>query len=220
MSHARDSGVPAWRIAVAVARCRGGWLNVADNEPRRVIPARRARMVLADWQDGRRDNKPGQARGQRQERQRRVDGRRAGRAKKRKESLFSGADPSRQGAGWGGKSGPRSLRNTPLLRELNFWNVSLAQYQWKTASVFSRFNPPFPNNSASADRATFPITIHRREHDSNIEAIERGPSLGRAIAVRQSGARGQRQSDSASGDQQRNERECSDAQATKPAAHS
>jgi len=33
LSPARDSGVPAWRIAVALARCRAGWLSVADNHP-------------------------------------------------------------------------------------------------------------------------------------------------------------------------------------------
>ena len=41
-----------------------------------------------------------------------------------------------------GESGPRSLRYTPVLRELNFWKVSLAQYQWKTAPAFSQLISP------------------------------------------------------------------------------
>jgi len=38
-------------------------------------------------------------------------------------NLFSSPRPSRRCAGWGGELGPRSLRYTPVLRELNFWKA-------------------------------------------------------------------------------------------------
>jgi hypothetical protein len=57
-------------------------------------------------------------------------------AQKNVRNLFYPGRTRPGGVPVGGESGPRSLRNTPLLRELNFWKVSLAQYQWKTALVF------------------------------------------------------------------------------------
>jgi hypothetical protein len=90
-------------------------------------------------------------------------------------NLFFPARPSRQGAGWGGELGPRSLRYTPVLRELNFWKVSLAQYQWKTASVFSRLIPPVPKQLGQrrqSDLATDNPPARRRR--LNGKAIERG----------------------------------------------
>ena len=81
-------------------------------------------------------------------------------------NLFFPTRPSRRGAGWGGESGPRSLRNTPLLCELNFWKVSLAQYQWKTTSVFSRLIPhPFPKQLGHRRQSDFSNHLHRRERD-------------------------------------------------------
>ena len=60
----------------------------------------------------------------------------------RARNLFFPARPVPAGCRVGGESGPRSLRHTPLLRELNFWKVLLNQHQWKTSSDFSILTSP------------------------------------------------------------------------------
>ena len=90
--------------------------------------ARRAGMVFANRQAGRRVKKPGEARGQRQEREKgwMAEGQAA---QKNVRNLFFPGRTRPGGVPGGGESGHRSLRNTPLLRELNFWRFLLAQYQ-------------------------------------------------------------------------------------------
>lgn len=93
-----------------------------NDEEKTNTTARRAKMVLADWQDWRRIKKPGQARGQRQERE---EGRLAeGQAAQGfVRNLLFPARPSRRGGGWGGKSDPPSLRISPDYANGNFWKV-------------------------------------------------------------------------------------------------
>src|ERR1022692_3152769 len=95
-----------------------------NDEDKTGTTARRAKMVFADWQDWRRIKKPGQARGQREERK---EGRMAeGQAAQGfVRNLFFPARPVPTGWRVGRKISPPSMRYTPLLREAKFLEMFL-----------------------------------------------------------------------------------------------
>jgi hypothetical protein len=71
------------------------------------------------------------------------------------------------------------LRNTPLLRKLNFWKVLLAQYQWITAPDFSLLNSPFPKQlGLRRQRDLTNDNQPTRRRRLNGKAIEPGAVLG------------------------------------------
>jgi hypothetical protein len=83
--------------------------------------------------------------------------------------------PCRGGGGIGGGS----IRIPPLLRELNFWKVLLAQYQSETASEFSMLNSPRSQTTRPAPtERPHQRRLPARRRRLNEKAIERGASFG------------------------------------------